>query len=873
MATKLTTITTQYRSFVNDQVLTADQLNKLIQYFEDQDRLTRVCLNGVGIACGFQISVAASKEVTISQGCGVTTDGDLIQLQQSVEGTSDFKSNIQSVKFTRFKEFEDSVVKYPPFFKGNEQIKLFELIPDFQTAPSGSSPINTLSGIEKMVVILYLEEFSKQPELCTAIDCNNQGIEEVSRLRVLLVSEEDAAYINSSDPIFSKHSIRQAYLQLPDIAVQRVLLTNFSAQNPVNLKKSFHSAISSNNILSQLKSGISILFANFGGFLSLPPEINSVKINQLIDTTLGFSALAIPTDVQYRYDLLKDLTDTYTEIKELLLQLDFECCPNIYSFTKHLMLGKFTDKTDPKSFRHSFYQSPVTGSSQNIEKLNSLVSRFYQMILKFIISGNEVKVTPSTTKSELSNRSIPYYFKVDDQLIESWDYSKTVRLMQKKNLCYFTSNLSPAAHIQYPLKFRLDSFDFFRIEGHIGKPSATALTQLIGQWSSYGLDFNYLIFDIDKEQKDLQAFINKNNSLEHQAGVPKGGTFLLLKKADFIIADFAIGYKYATEASGESCCKISECYFPWISSLKYLNNLSRSMKGTQSRNKLMPKFYKLLITGYSINDIALIGQPVELNIPLAVVFLRRLHVVVEKLNEKFPTGLVFDFDQNKKQLIIKKLKEDIFSFSIKDITISNNSPVYTYTEKGFLRNSRMFSAQEVSCADVKMHHKSFYQQLHTRYNPINKDDDYGRYNEKWSKWNTIVQRLVNHEIFKDKAQRFATKMTGLPVEIQAELRVIKADILKASPKAKAFLSGEWADGTWVDIPMLNYYQAHIKNTHDDVVLFMKLRERLHQKLGKSTFAIFVTGLTDAQLKALQTKYLTKADFYVGRVEGESFIEL
>ena len=33
MATKLSTITTQYRSFVNDQVLTADQLNTLIQYF------------------------------------------------------------------------------------------------------------------------------------------------------------------------------------------------------------------------------------------------------------------------------------------------------------------------------------------------------------------------------------------------------------------------------------------------------------------------------------------------------------------------------------------------------------------------------------------------------------------------------------------------------------------------------------------------------------------------------------------------------------------------------------------------------------------------------------------------------------------------
>ena len=48
MGTKLMEITPQYRSFVDDQVLTSGQLNEFIEYFEDQDRLTRVCLVGVG---------------------------------------------------------------------------------------------------------------------------------------------------------------------------------------------------------------------------------------------------------------------------------------------------------------------------------------------------------------------------------------------------------------------------------------------------------------------------------------------------------------------------------------------------------------------------------------------------------------------------------------------------------------------------------------------------------------------------------------------------------------------------------------------------------------------------------------------------------
>jgi len=873
MATKLNNITTQYRSFVDDQVLTAEQLNNLIQYFGDQDRLSRVYLSGVGIACGLQISISASKEVIITQGCGVTTDGDLIQLQKTDVETSARSIDFSTAKFISWKEFEDTNAQYPPFFKGNNQLKIAELIPDFQPQPSGSFPINTLPNLDKMVLLLYIEDFSKQPELCTSIDCNNQGIEEVARIHVLAVSEEDATYINSFDPIFTKHSIRQAYLQLPDLAVPRVVLSNFAALNSTNLLKNFHSAISSNNSIAQMKSAVTMLFANFSGFMSLPTEINPSKINQLIDLTLGFSALSIPPDVQYRYDLLKDLVDTYNEIRELLLEMDTECSPNIHSFPKHLMLGKFTDKTDTRSFRHGFYPSPVSGKSQNIARFNSLVTRFYLLLSSYKLSGNEVKVTPSALGSQLGKKSIPFYVKPDNQLIDHWDFDKTKQLAQKRNLCYFTENLSSAPHIQQPLKFRLDDFDFFRVEGHIGKSAASAVAQLSSESTVNGLDFDYLSFDIDKEQNDFQHFINKNNSLEHLGGVPKGGTFLMVKKADTMIADFAMSYKQSAQAAAESCCKIEECTYPWISSLKYLNNLSRSLKGTQSKVRLMPKFYRLLVTGYSINDIALITQPVEITIPLSEVFMRRLHVVVEKLNEKFPTGLVFDFDQATKRLKIRKLKDDTFVFSVKDITLTNNSPVYTYTEKGFLRNSRMFFAKETSCVVVKMHYKSFYQQLHTKFNPVGKDDDYGKYNEQWGKWTSLTQKLVNHQLFKDKAQRFATKIAGLPAAVQAELRGIKADIAKANPNAKVILSGEWADGTWVDDSMLAYYQANIKNTHDDVVLFMKLRQRLHQKLGKSTYALFVTGLTDAQLKALQTKYATKADFYSGRVENESFIEI
>ena len=873
MAIKLSSITTQYRSFVNDQVLTADQLNNLIQYFDDQGRLSRVCLNGVGIACGFQINLTGSKEIIVSQGCGVTTDGDLIQLQQSVPEETTITIDIESIKFTHYKVFEDTNVKYSPFFKSNAQLPLFELIPEFQNPKTDFFPLNTFSGIEKMVVLLYLEEFPKPPELCTAIDCNNQGIDEVSRLKVLLVSEDDAAIIKTTDSIYTKHSILQAYIQLPEIAVERVLLSNVNAASQINLLKSFHSAISSNNTISQLKAGITSLFKDFNGFINLPVHISSDAINQLITKLLEFSALEIPFDVQYRYDLLKDLVDTYHEIKELLLELESECCPDILSFPKHLMIGKLTATVNSDPFRHTFYKSSVSGNDfQNISRLNSLINRFFLMLSQYTISGDGVKITPSKTRVSLSNRCIPYYYTINDQLIETWDFSKTKRLMEKTNLSYDTSKLSTAAHIQHPLKFNLEYSDFFRIEGHLGKSSVIAEPQLTGQQAEHGLDFDYSAFDIDTNQSELQYFINKNNTLEHLSGVPKSGTFVLLKKADLVIADFALSYKYIAEQA-ESCCKIQECTYPWISSLKYLNNLARTLKGTQSRTKQMPKFYRLFVTQYSINGISLIGQPMEISIPLTDLFNRRLHVVTQKLNERFPAGLVFDFDQNKKNLTIKKMKDDTFIFSIKDITISNNSPVYTYTEKSFLRNSRILQSKDVICSDVKIHQKALYQQLHSKYDPKNKDDDYGRYDEKWSKWANLMEKLMHNPLFKEiGAKRFPTKMTELPREVQAELRLIRADISQISATAKAYLSGDWVNGTWVNATMMTHYLAKPKNTHDDIVLFIKLRESLHQKTGKSRYSVFVDPLTDAQLETLQSKYLNKVDFYLVKVEGAVFIE-
>ena len=201
MATKLAEITTQYHTFEDNQVLTKDQLNEFINYFEDQDRMSRIFLSGVGIACGFELSYDSGKpSITISQGAGVTTDGDLIKLRKNIDGSSLKSIDLSSIEYTHYKPFEDGFANYK-FFKKlvvvdgkvtEVPIEMFELLSE---SAENASPLSSfakinvnlssklidpsliklkdisisrfteipVSGLNNMVVLLYLEAYPKKP--------------------------------------------------------------------------------------------------------------------------------------------------------------------------------------------------------------------------------------------------------------------------------------------------------------------------------------------------------------------------------------------------------------------------------------------------------------------------------------------------------------------------------------------------------------------------------------------------------------------------------------------------------------------------------------------------------------------------------------
>ncbi|PKV49120.1 hypothetical protein ATE84_1137 [Aquimarina sp. MAR_2010_214] len=512
MATiKLEEITTQYRSFVDDQVLTAEQLNTIIDYFEDQNRLTRICLSGVGVVCGLEVNYVENSSITVSNGCGVTTDGDLIKYVAQT--------------YTHFRSFEDRDAEYTKF-TGIDDIRELLTTEESETA-EGAALLDTIEDLEDKVVVLYLENYSKEETPCTSTDCDTQGEEQVAKIRILLLSKTNVETISNktNDPIFDKHNNTKKFINLPELPVKRVILKNnyvtnasgntiisqnSNTANYFRLKNSYFEVIKNTPILTDLKAGITRLFTDFKVLLdtdSLVVSTSSV-INDNITTLFNFTSKNIPLDIQYRYDILKDLIYTYNEIKCLLFDLRVVCCPNKNSFPKHLLLAELTSQEEYLECRHRFYPTPIIShGKEKLEEIRNLILRMHYMLEEYNIPQSaliEVKVVPSNNYDQaLSKRAIPYYFRSTKNLIENWDYDKTKKYEADRNLGHQSANLSSNDEIQNPLDYDICSNDFYRIEGHLGKDYRTAIKDLDTIKNEKGLAFDIKVLSIDETLESL----------------------------------------------------------------------------------------------------------------------------------------------------------------------------------------------------------------------------------------------------------------------------------------------------------------------------------------------------------------------------------
>ncbi len=537
MSTKLTNITNQYSKFSDNQVLTKAQLNQFLDYFDDQDRLSRIGLSGVGIVCGFEIKWGnpnASKDfitfrnaevvtkidaetdgsteevsllrknqtgqyVEVSQGIAVTTDGDLLKFTRPISDNSDFRELLSKgvkKKFTHYREYDNNDASYPPFYNNKVQVDLLELAEASEVGNDNRyKPLSEID-ISKKVVFLYLESYTKKGDLCTALDCDSQGQAQVRQLKMLLLDNDIAQSIAQNDIIYNKHNWYLFLASVAPLKGKRDIITFLDSQatDLDEIKSIYLKLIADENLKDKLRLGINKVFEKFGKL-----EISA----QLFANLWPSDITKVSGDFQYRYDFLKDVIATYTEIRGLLLKINVECCPLINAFPKHIMLGYVTDEVSDVELRHRFYASPIVGQQEVLLKeLNSLIERLYDQLTNYqaLSSDAVLKITPSKTQTALGEKAIPAYYKVtNNSLIDHWNYELTQQFAASTNIGYYNNDIPNNTSLEYCF----EEYDFLRIEGVQGKVYTRALESLQTLKSQYGLNFDIKVLSLATQDTEI----------------------------------------------------------------------------------------------------------------------------------------------------------------------------------------------------------------------------------------------------------------------------------------------------------------------------------------------------------------------------------
>lgn len=392
----------QYPEFGTDQLLTSDHLNKLLGYVDEQGRLTRANLIGIGILCGLEVSVNdAGTELTISKGCGITSLGYIVSTEART--------------YTEFKTYDVTQdQKYDLFVNGSNRprFRIDELKEEATVA--GTTKL-TAAYLQNRVVVMYVELLTENNKNCDPSSCDDKGINVTVNLRPLVIHRDDVArYLGAR--IVTQNVLGGAVPdQLPILQMRRFNVPSTPLPDSPSLLGAYQ-AILSQAFFSSLES---TLTQAFGVVAPLVADLYSgnpfagvaTRYKFLYDGSITATDLVY---IQYYYDLFSDVYTAYNNFREAAIKIIGVCLPDEKLFPQHLLLGpagNFTqavtanniltnglvnglvkrvapDVVDTAniSFRNDFMRSAALRSCcGEITELRSLFKRLVTMLGKFSV--------------------------------------------------------------------------------------------------------------------------------------------------------------------------------------------------------------------------------------------------------------------------------------------------------------------------------------------------------------------------------------------------------------------------------------------------------------------------------------------------------
>jgi hypothetical protein len=459
----LDTLADHYTVFEPNQVLTHGQLNSVSDYLNDQLRLSRVTLDGVGLIAGLHVTLQADGNVRISAGFGVSTDGDLMRL-----GTD--------TVYDRFRPYDATAAVYPPLHAGETMLDLQELVPVGESDVLAVPLASLTAGMSDKAVLMLMETVVNDPDLCSGTGCDNLGRNALHRLRFLLISRADAQALLDARPLLPVSTRAQT---LPALAMRRpALARDITSVGVLAARYRDTANLSLRDLLRALPAlarqcpeVLSDIFGNDpSGRWQAALQDNASRLAN--STASG--------ECQVWYSFIKDLIAHWSELCEVLLSDDGVMLPEVAAFPKHLLLGALAD---PRSQRTGLCPSPLDASArQSAAHGRFLAWKFDALIRGFALPTDvATAITPSHSDAHtLEERAVPWYFNASDgpPIHVAWNFRLSASHREGQNLGYRSSTWASSAHARDPLGFAIGGFDFFRVEGHLGRQVETVGDEL-----------------------------------------------------------------------------------------------------------------------------------------------------------------------------------------------------------------------------------------------------------------------------------------------------------------------------------------------------------------------------------------------------------
>jgi PKD repeat protein len=516
-----------YPEFVPDQVLTSSNLNDMFSYLDEQERLTRTNLIGVGIVCGLEVTTNTSgTQLTISQGCGITSGGYLITFPKTT--------------FTQYNTYNAlKPLYYEKFVDGVNKTQYYNLDELFETAVVEGAVGLTSAYLADKVVLLYVELLEDSSKNCDPGSCDDLGKNIDITFRPLLISINDAAKLKTQGANYGGTAFQTLpILKMPRFNVPATLLqstTQIFQQYSNILTASFISNVQAT--LTQTYNMLLPLIQDI--YPNNPFDQLSTNLAFLNDNTItSFEAI----NFQYYYDLFSDIEIAYCELRETGIEAFSLCCPDVNLFRLHLLLGNAIADANAVQIanRQYFIPSPVMECHcKQTQRVRWLFKRIQLMLQNFSVgiaaSGNfgkllefellrrrsentTIRITPSKLGNyPLAKKAIPFYYlpaEGTDRLVDNWDTEKTAKGEASQNLSYNSDQYATDDFVLNPLSYDLEPYNFLRIEGHIGMDYTAALKSIINLRDRNRLPFGVVTLGSDLESlKTALSALGQTNTV------------------------------------------------------------------------------------------------------------------------------------------------------------------------------------------------------------------------------------------------------------------------------------------------------------------------------------------------------------------------